>query len=169
MQTAISIGKTVPNLSKIVTDMTPQQLNQLNEEYWNFFGTERDKYNCAFYIKTGSCRFGDRCGKQHPYPSVSHTVLFKNMYDGVGMSEVADDDCDDDLQYDEKEIMKHYTEFYNDVFPEFRQFGEIANFKVCRNAASHLRGNVYIQYKNIEDAVKAAQAFAGRFYAKKNN
>lgn len=25
------------------------------------YGTERDISNCPFFLKTGSCRFGDRC------------------------------------------------------------------------------------------------------------
>lgn len=56
--------------------------------------------------------------------------MFKNMYDGVGMSEVLDEDGDDDLQYDEAEIVKHYREFYFDVHEEFRKFGKLLNFKV---------------------------------------
>lgn len=56
--------------------------------------------------------------------------MFKNMYDGVGMSEPIDEDGDDDLQYDEAEIVKHFREFYFDVHEEFRKFGKVLNFKV---------------------------------------
>jgi hypothetical protein len=34
------------------------------------------------------------------------------------------------LQYDDAEIAKHYEEFYTDVLPEFKKFGEVVQFKV---------------------------------------
>jgi hypothetical protein len=39
--------------------------------------------------------------------------------------------------------------------------------QVCRNHAPHLRGNVYIHYDKVDDAVAAHTAFNGRFYAGK--
>ena len=60
-------------------------------------GTEKDNFNCSFYLKTGSCRYGDRCGKHHPYPTISETILFKNMYIGLGQDQVLDEDTDDNL------------------------------------------------------------------------
>lgn len=46
-----------------------------------------------------------------------------------------------------------------------RRIGPVTQFKVCRNEASHLRGNVYVQFALREDAVKAQAAFTGRYYA----
>ena len=40
-------------------------------------------------------------------------------------------------------------------------------FQICKNHAVHLRGNVYVQYQNVDDAIKAFSAFSGRFYAGK--
>jgi len=131
------------------------------------YGTEKDITNCAFYLKTGSCKYADRCGKRHPYPSSSTTILFKNMYDGLGLTEVLDEDADEDLQYDEAEIEKHYKEFYTDTLGEFQNIGQVVQFKVCRNYASHLRGNVYVQYTDEVSAQKAFNAFRGRYYAAK--
>ena len=37
----------------------------------------KDTRHCAFFLKTGSCRFGDACGKGHPYPQVGPTILIK--------------------------------------------------------------------------------------------
>ncbi len=34
--------------------------------------------------------------------------------------------------------------------------------QVCRNNAVHLRGNVYVQFRHLADAVKAFTAFNGR-------
>jgi len=144
-----------------------EQAKAAQEEADRLYGTERDNYHCAFYLKTGSCRYGAGCGKYHPYPRISETVLFKNMYDGLGLTEVLDEDADDSLMYDEEEVKKHYGEFYNDVVPEFRKFGELVQFKTCRNYAQHLRGNVYVQYNTLEAALAAFNAFNGRYYAAK--
>lgn len=46
-----------------------------------------------------------------------------------------------------------------------RRIGPVTQFKVCRNEASHLRGNVYVQFALRDDAVKAQAAFTGRYYA----
>lgn len=128
---------------------------------------EQDNRNCAFYMKTGCCRYGEACSKFHPYPEVSCTVLFRNMYTGIGMVAPIDEDGDVELQYDENEIMSHYGEFWKDVVPEFEKFGEIRVLRVCRNFSQHLRGNVYVTYTNEESAKKAAGAMNGRFYAGK--
>jgi len=61
--------------------------------------------------------------------------------------------------------MRQFNEFYKDVHPEFRACGPLVQFKVCRNNAQHLRGNVYAQYENVADAARAIQMFTGRFYA----
>lgn len=50
---------------------------------------------------------------------------------------------------------------------EFLKFGELVNFKVCRNGSSHLRGNVYVHYKCLESAVLAYNSINGRFFAGK--
>lgn len=132
------------------------------------FGTEKDSVYCAFYLKTGSCRYGDTCSKCHPYPNESTTILIKNMYDGLGMSDVADEDNDDDLEHDEDEIMNHFNEFFRDVVPVFEQYGEIVHVRVCRNHSSHLRGNVYVQYKLEDEALAALRGLVGRYYAQKS-
>lgn len=64
-------------------------------------------------------------------------------------------------------MVQDYEEFYGDVHSEFIQFGEIVNFKVCRNSSPHLRGNVYVHYVSQESAMAAYNHMNGRFYAKK--
>lgn len=34
------------------------------------------------------------------------------------------------FKYDNSEIQTHYEQFYDDVFPEFKKFGDIVQFKV---------------------------------------
>ena len=69
------------------------------------------------------------------------------------------------VQYEEGDMYEQFRSFYDDVFPEFAEAGEILQFKVrvcgeesqiiftthdsqvsC-NYEPHLRGNVYVQYK----------------------
>ncbi|KAF8019277.1 hypothetical protein BT93_G0066 [Corymbia citriodora subsp. variegata] len=50
------------------------------------FGTEQDKAHCPFHLKTGACRFGQRCSRVHFYPDKSCTLLIKNMYNGPGLA-----------------------------------------------------------------------------------
>lgn len=66
---------------------------------------------------------------------------------------------------DEKQIRKHFEEFFEDVFSEMMNFGEIQEMCVAGNLGDHLIGNTYIQFHREEDAEKALQALAGRFYA----
>lgn len=50
---------------------------------------------------------------------------------------------------------------------EFLKFGEIVNFKVCKNSAYHLRGNLYVHYKSLESAILAFNTMNARYYAGK--
>ncbi|KAG9135502.1 hypothetical protein Leryth_007250 [Lithospermum erythrorhizon] len=70
-------------------------------------------------------------------------------------------------KHTDEEVERCYEEFYEDVHTEFLKFGEIINFKVCRNSSSHLRGNVYVHYKSLESSVFANQSINGRYFAGK--
>ncbi|KAL8170571.1 hypothetical protein V2J09_022375 [Rumex salicifolius] len=128
-----------------------------------YFGTEQDKAHCPFHLKTGACRFGTRCSRVHFYPDKSCTILMKNMYGGLGLMW----EQDEGLEHTDEEIEHSFEEFYEDVHTEFLKFGEIVNFKVCRNSSPHLRGNVYVHYKSLESAVLAYQSTNGRYFAGK--
>nr|GFB62708.1 zinc finger CCCH domain-containing protein 5 [Tanacetum cinerariifolium] len=69
--------------------------------------------------------------------------------------------------YTEEEVERSYEDFYEDVHTEFLKFGEIVNFKVCRNGSFHLRGNVYVDYKSLDSAVMAYNSVQGRYFAGK--
>lgn len=71
------------------------------------------------------------------------------------------------LQYTDEEVALHYDEFYEDVHTEFLKFGELVNFKVCRNASAHLRGNVYVHYQSLDSAIASYNAINGRYFAGK--
>ncbi|XP_020672524.1 zinc finger CCCH domain-containing protein 5 isoform X1 [Dendrobium catenatum] len=127
------------------------------------FGTEQDKAHCPFHLKTGACRFGSRCSRVHFYPEKSSTLLIKNMYNGPGLT------CEQDegLEYTDEEVDHSYEEFYEDVHTEFLKFGEIVNFKVCKNSSYHLRGNLYVHYKSLESAILAFNTMNARYYGGK--
>ncbi|KAG0533403.1 hypothetical protein BDA96_04G190500 [Sorghum bicolor] len=137
-------------------------LDKVAQETPNF-GTEQDKAHCPFHLKTGACRFGVRCSRVHFYPDKSSTLLMKNMYNGPGLAL----DQDEGLEFTDEEIEQSYEEFYEDVHTEFLKFGELVNFKVCRNGCFHLRGNVYVHYKSLDSALLAYSSMNGRYFAGK--
>ncbi|XP_071552925.1 uncharacterized protein [Panulirus ornatus] len=122
---------------------------------------------CPFFAKTGACRFGIQCSREHDYPERSQTVLLPNMYSHFGMEYVAleGDDVDISLEYSESEIYLHFRDFFEDILPEFQRCGNVIQLKVCCNTIPHLRGNVYVQYSREEDAASARTMFNGRWYA----
>ncbi|KAM9826074.1 U2 small nuclear ribonucleoprotein auxiliary factor 35 kDa subunit-related protein 2 [Syngnathus typhle] len=133
------------------------------------YGTERDVANCPFFLKTGSCRFGDRCSRKHVYPSSSPTLMVRAMFITYGMEQSLRDDYDGDasLEHSEEDLHESFVEFYHDVLPEFRTIGKVVQFKVSCNYEPHLRGNVYIQFDTEEQCREAYIKFNGRWYAGK--
>ncbi|KAK1583119.1 hypothetical protein Q3G72_022850 [Acer saccharum] len=129
----------------------------------------------------------------HFYPDKSCTLHIKNMYKGPGLaweqdegletSKTKAEGCfhfqDQELktfsgpvhqstdQYTNEEVERSYEEFYEDVHTEFLKFGEIVNFKVCKNVSFHLRRNVCVHYKSLESAVLACQFANGCYFAGK--
>ena len=126
-------------------------------------GTEEDKVNCPFYFKIGACRHGDRCSRLHNKPTFSQTILLNNMYQQpVHLMDPAGGLLEG---VDEKEVRKHFEEFFEDVFTEMCEFGEVQEMCVAGNLGDHLVGNTYVQFYDEDCAEKALQAMAGRFYA----
>ncbi|KAG7154880.1 U2 small nuclear ribonucleoprotein auxiliary factor 35 kDa subunit-related protein 1-like [Homarus americanus] len=122
---------------------------------------------CPFFTKTGACRFGLQCSREHDYPESSQTILLPNMYTNFGMEQMAIDgnDADIALEYTDSETYENFRDFFEDTLPEFQHCGNVIQFKVCANTSPHLRGNVYVQYTKEEDAVRARTMFNGRWYA----
>ncbi|KAG8058989.1 hypothetical protein GUJ93_ZPchr0002g24897 [Zizania palustris] len=148
---------------RIESSLSAQEvLEKVAQETPNF-GTEQDKAHCPFHLKTGACRFGVRCNRVHFYPDKSCTLLMKNMYNGPGLAL----EQDEGLECTDEEIEQSYEEFYEDVHTEFLKFGELVNFKVCRNGSLHLRGNVYVHYKSLDSALLAYSSMNGRYFAGK--
>ncbi|XP_016312396.1 U2 small nuclear ribonucleoprotein auxiliary factor 35 kDa subunit-related protein 2 [Sinocyclocheilus anshuiensis] len=131
------------------------------------YGTEKDKANCPFFLKTGACRFGDRCSRKHEHPTSSTTLMVRGMFVTFGMEQSRRDDYDTDasLEYSEEEMHQQFLDFYEDALPEFKNAGRVLQFKVSCNFEPHLRGNVYVQYDTEEQCREAFMMFNGRWYA----
>ncbi|CAK7345954.1 unnamed protein product [Dovyalis caffra] len=133
------------------------------EHLASIFGTEKDRVNCPFYFKIGACRHGDRCSRLHNRPTISPTLLLSNMYQRPDMITPGVDAQGQPL--DPHKIQEHFEEFYEDIFEELGKFGEIESLNVCDNLADHMIGNVYVQFKEEDQAAAALQALQGRFYS----
>jgi len=131
----------------------------------SIYGTEKDRVNCSFYIKTGACRHRERCSRKHNKPQYSQTIVIGEMYvsqqnsaqsaDGSHLGDLSDD-----------KLQEQFEEFFEDVFFECEEkYGEIEEMCVCDNQCEHLRGNVYIKFRKEEDAVKAAEDLNNRWYS----
>ena len=133
------------------------------EHLASIFGTEKDRVNCPFYFKIGACRHGDRCSRLHNRPTISPTLLLSNMYQRPDMITPGVDAQGQPL--DPRKIQEHFEDFFEDLFEELGKFGEIESLNICDNLADHMIGNVYVQFKEEDQAAAALQALQGRFYS----
>ncbi|XP_009760036.1 splicing factor U2af small subunit B-like [Nicotiana sylvestris] len=133
------------------------------EHLASIFGTEKDRVNCPFYFKIGACRHGDRCSRLHTKPSISPTILLSNMYQRPDSITPGVDPQGHPI--DPHKIQQHFEDFYEDLFEELNKYGEIESLNVCDNLADHMVGNVYVQFREEEQAGNALKSLTGRFYA----
>lgn len=127
------------------------------------YGTEEDKVNCNFYFKIGACRHGDKCNRIHNKPTISQTILFKHLYNNPPTAiAIAEGNrvSDEALQ----EALKHFENFYEDIFIELAKYGELLELNVCDNLGDHLIGNVYAKFSSEEEAEKAFKSLNGKYY-----
>jgi len=120
----------------------------------SIFGTEKDRVNCPFYFKIGACRHGDKCERRHNKPTLSQTLLIVSMYQNPVVLP----------NYDEKKGFQYFEEFYEDIYEELSQYGEIEELNVCDNICDHMMGNVYVKYTREEEAERSLRSLTGRFY-----
>ena len=121
---------------------------------------------CPFFEKTGCCRFGPRCSRNHRHVLLGRCLLLEHFYQPLGVRYTLDDEqnLDVGLEFDDAERARHFSSFYGDVLPELRLYGEVVQFKVCQNYEPHLRGNVYVQYATENEAARAFKNLNGRWY-----
>ena len=133
------------------------------EHLASIFGTEKDRVNCPFYFKIGACRHGDCCSRLHNRPTISPTLVLVNMYQRPDMITPGVDAQGQPI--DPRKMQEHFEDFYEDIFEELSKFGEIENLNVCDNLADHMIGNVYVQFREEDQAAAAHTALQGRFYS----
>jgi len=133
------------------------------EHLARIFGTEEDRVNCPFYFKIGACRNGDQCPRQHNRPTASQTLLLAHMYHNTPESlQIAQEEPWDDEMYDRSQ--EHLELFYEEVFLELANYGEIEDMICVDNVSDHMLGNVYVKYYSEEDSERALQKLTGRYY-----
>lgn len=65
----------------------------------------------------------------------------------------------------EDELQQNFDNFFADMFWEMEEkYGDVVDMNVCDNLGDHLVGNVYIMFKNEEDAEKAVMDLNNRWY-----
>lgn len=132
------------------------------------YETNPSKDPCPFFGKTGACRFRDACSRNHVRPGVSRILLIPNFYSHYSLDQdETEHGSDSTLEFEKHEIYKDYKDFFYDVVPEMERCGNVTCFRVCCNHEAHLRGNVYVEYSTVREAMKGYQMFQGRWYGGK--
>lgn len=133
------------------------------------FESNPSKPSCPFFVKTGACRYGNACSRNHIRPGVSKVVLVPNFYSHYSLEHAGDSEYGNDLslEFDRDEMYQHFREFFYDVLPEMEKCGRVRQFKVCCNQEGHLRGNVYVEYDDFREAIRSLRMFQGRWYSGK--
>jgi len=124
------------------------------------YGTEQDRVNCPFYYKIGACTYGERCSRLHNKPTESQTVILMNMYHTPFIQYGPNSEA----LFDAKMAQEHLDDFYEDIFLEMAQWGEIEEIYICRNLGDHVNGNCYVKFYEEDGATKALEACCSRYY-----
>jgi len=66
-----------------------------------------------------------------------------------------------------KECVRHFEDFYEEIFLELANFGELEDVIIADNIGDHIIGNVYAKYYDEDDAARAMRGLTGRYYAGK--
>lgn len=147
-----------------------QEVN--NQDYKKYLQDVNLNQNtcCQFYLKTSACQYGPLCYKKHLAPSLSSTLVVRNMFKDRKPALVSRD------LFMKQKVIKAWGEdtsrlagvefkrFFLDIVPEFEKFGRVKKVLVCNNLAHHLKGNVYVLYWNVDDAVSCYNKMNGRYY-----
>ena len=60
--------------------------------------------------------------------------------------------------------MKHLEKFYEEIFLELSNFGELKDLFVVDNLSEHLIGNVYAKFFDEKAASNAFENLKGKYY-----
>jgi splicing factor U2AF subunit len=90
-------------------------------------------------------------------------LLFSHLYPNPGAA-IA---FAEGIQAPQDELIKaahHFEDFFEEVFSEFCQFGEILDMIVADNIGEHMLGNLYIKFATEEQAETALRTMTGKYY-----
>lgn len=124
---------------------------------------QKDSIYCTFYQRTGACAHGEVCSKMHIRPTVSSSLLLRNMYPNP--SKFIELLPPNSLSIDDETIQANFDEFYLDIYNELKKFGTITDFLVADNLCDHLVGNILVRFEHPEECKAALENLRGRFYA----
>eukprot|EP00345_Euplotes_harpa_P013367 CAMPEP_0168344586 /NCGR_PEP_ID=MMETSP0213-20121227/16923_1 /TAXON_ID=151035 /ORGANISM="Euplotes harpa, Strain FSP1.4" /LENGTH=206 /DNA_ID=CAMNT_0008352393 /DNA_START=213 /DNA_END=833 /DNA_ORIENTATION=+ len=63
-----------------------------------------------------------------------------------------------------EDAVKHFEDFYEDIFLEFIKYGEVEEIHVCDNIGDHIIGNVYVKFSSESEAKKCLEDLNGKYY-----
>lgn len=123
-------------------------LGEIPPELFQIAETNPGKEVCPFFQKSSTCRFGNKCIRNHQRPKIGKMLFLPAFFTNIHLeqSKATEYGSDLTLEFDENELYKDFKEFFTDVVPEFEQLGCMRHFAVCSNYEPHLRGHVFVEY-----------------------
>ena len=106
---------------------------------------------------------GDRCTRIHNKPMISQTIMFKHLYQNPPAA-IAFAQGSKVNEKDLKDAIKHLEKFYEELFIELSNYGELRDLYIVDNLGDHLIGNVYARFSDEIAASRAFNALAGKSY-----
>ena len=94
---------------------------------------------------------------------ISQTIMFKHLYQNPPAA-LAFAEGSKVSQKDLKEALKDLEKFYEEIFVELSNYGELKELYVVDNLGDHLIGNVYVRFNDEASASKAFNSLEGKFY-----
>lgn len=98
---------------------------------------------CSYFRRSGCCKYGDPCIKNHIRPGISKIILITNFFDHPRLRNV------EVLETEDNELEEAFHEFFCDACYELEKFGNIERFFVCSNTLAHLRGKAFVEYSDM--------------------
>lgn len=123
-------------------------ISEIPVELFEVAETNPGKELCPFFVKTATCRYGNKCTRNHRRPKIGKILLIPGFFTNIHLDQSKATEYGNDLtlEYDENELLEQYKEFYTDAVTEFEKFGCMKHFVVCSNYEPHLRGHVFVEY-----------------------
>jgi len=90
----------------------------------SLYGSEKDRVNCPFWLRTGACRHGDQCSRLHQRPAHSPTVLLSHIWVNPTLAQPMGADGLP-VPLDPQVKLEQFEDFFEDLFNGLSAYGEI--------------------------------------------